>query len=105
MEGYQQNPKFDLSYLENPEKEFQKLIQIFKEFIKLNFELDKDNKTYDLSKKYQPNHACIWNKIKDIGRTCFIVQKSNELALIVFEDDYEITQDKFYRLEDLTEIK
>ena len=99
---YQQNKRFKLFYLENPEKEFEKLIKIFKEESKLNIELNKSEIEFDLSKMYCPNHACIWNKIKNIDRKGYIVQKNNELALLVFPNDMKITLDKFYRLEDLT---
>lgn len=101
---YQQNPGIDLSYLDDPQGEFSKLITLFKDNIGFKYPelLERDEKEYDLSKNYIINWACIWNKVSNVGRQCIIVQKDDQIALVVFPDDMEITQDKFYRLEDLT---
>jgi hypothetical protein len=102
---YQQNNKFNLNYLENPEKEFDNLYKLFLKSADLDEKILNSNKTnFDLNKKYIINHACIWNKTENFNKECVIVQKNDKIALIVFENDFELTLDKFYRLEDLTEI-
>lgn len=100
---YQQTSKVDLSHLGNPEEQFGKLLDIFRECTDVRDELvEPDNTEYDLSKAYTINWACIWNKPSNIGRKCIIVQKNDRWALVIFQDDTELTQDKIYRLEDLS---
>jgi hypothetical protein len=86
---------------EGSEESFEKLITIFKESIKFD-KFDKNDTEFDLHIEYAPNHACIWNKIHNIGKPCKIIEKNSELAFVVFEDNCQLTLDKFYRLEDLS---
>ena len=102
---YQQNVNFNLDYLDNPKKEFEKFVELALDFLSLNKEnFQEDTTEYDLSKKYLVNWACAWNKTTKVGKQCEIVQKNNKFALVCFTDDQEVNLDKFYRLEDLSKI-
>lgn len=73
-----------------------------------SIEDNKNNKKWDLDKKYYPNWACIWNKPLNVNRTCSIMCKNSFIAIVHFEGDIS-TEDnileRVYRLEDLTLIR
>ena len=102
---YQENPNVNLSHLgDDKEKEFNALYEQFLKETNSSTNLTIDTKEYDMKKLYSPTHACIWNKPKNIGKESIIVQKNDKVALLIFKDDFEITLDKFYRLEDISKI-
>lgn len=68
-------------------------------------ELNKDNSEYDMTKKYIPTWACIWNKIPNIGKECIIDIKDDRLALVAFNGIIRTNDNvvsHLYRLEDLS---
>jgi len=87
------------------EVDFNQLMKIFGEEIVPQGTMSEDNEMWDMTSIYSPNHAAIWNRPQNIGKTCKILQKNNTMALVVFSDsedkDYE-TLECLYRLEDLS---
>ena len=86
------------------EKDFNTLVKAFKESI-CNLSMIEDNSEWDLSKKYLINWACIWNKPNNVGKVCKILQKNNQLSLVVIKDkslNIDNILEHLYRLEDLS---
>lgn len=68
--------------------------------------LSTDKNEWDLKTEYIPNHACIWNKIDNIGKRCKIIFKDDKLALVQFKhytdnENMKNMLSSTYRLEDL----
>ena len=81
-------------------KEIDKLYTIFKETI-CKLDLKEDNSEWDMNSFYSPNHACIWNKISNIGKKCRIHSKNSFIAVVEFENVETTLPGCIYRLEDL----
>lgn len=68
-------------------------------------EPEKDEFEYDMTEKYVPNWACMWNKVTNIGKECIIDVKDDRFAIVAFNNIMR-TKDNvishIYRLEDLT---
>lgn len=96
---YQSNTK------DYTEKGFKKLVKVFEETV-TKFKLEKNSIEFDISKKYTPKHACLWNSPTKVGKPCTIFQKDSKLALVLFKGDKnklfeEILPQNLYRIEDL----
>jgi hypothetical protein len=66
---------------------------------------------FNMNSIYIINHACIWNKVDNVGKKCKIIQKNDKLALVKFNnlDNNKVSfinlddlTSSIYRLEDLT---
>lgn len=72
----------------------------------IGFEFDSIFTKFDMNSTYYPNHACIWNKIDNVGKLCTIIQKNDKIALVKFIGKYSMNGENFlshiYRIEDLT---
>lgn len=92
---------------DNNEESFNEIKRIFiKEILKGDNILSSNDSEWDLNKFYKPNHACIWNNIKAIGKKCIILEKDSQIVIIEFEDN-RLNKDLLkviYRLEDLSVI-
>ena len=104
MKSYQLNTKLwdNTSNKDN----FKGLVNTFEETI-TRFKLDSIKKEFDLELLYTPNHACIWNKIDNIGKKCKILEKNDKLILVGFigtsiKDITENILEHLYRIEDIS---
>ena len=70
------------------------------------FKLEVNSSKLDLTKKYTPNWACLWNNPNNIGKSCKILQRNEKVAIVVFEGENSISKEKLlehiYRIEDLS---
>jgi hypothetical protein len=102
---YQKHKALQVTEDINHENDFNNLSNIFFESINLKPEaIEKNITEWDLTKSYKPNHACIWNKIDNIGKECIIIQKNDSIALVAFDMVLDITLSNIYRLEDLSQL-
>ena len=89
------------------EEDFNELVDNFEKLV-LKFTLDELSIKFDMNSNYKPTWACIWNKPKNIGRSCRIFQKNSKLALVIFNDEEKILKEDIinhlYRIEDLTKL-
>lgn len=97
------------SIIPETETDFNELLAAFdKTIAKIDTVIEtEDDITWDLTKEYTPNYACIWNKIELIGTPCGILQKNHQFALVAFiepKNEIELLQ-SLYRLEDLEVIE
>lgn len=83
------------------EKEFEELTSRFEKKIGISLE-SYSKEEWDLTKKYKPNHACLWNNPENIGVTCVILQKNEKMAFVAFEAAQKNMVHQIYRLEDLS---
>lgn len=85
------------------EQDFEEVADYFYDKICKKDLLNENTTTFNLRRTYVVNHACIWNKIDDIGKTIRIAAKNDYIAHVVFDGGtLEMTPNSFYRLEDLT---
>lgn len=95
---------------EYTEKDFEELVKEF-EITIYKHELPIIPTTFEMDKTYTPNYACFWNKPKNIGKPCKILQHNDKLALVVFIDITNKEQESLniihclYRVEDLQIIR
>jgi hypothetical protein len=84
--------------------DFNILINSFKDKYPAIYDtMQSDNKEYDLTKKYEINHVCIWNKVRSHLTEGLIFAKNDKIALVAIPLSNENILD-LYRLEDLTLI-
>ncbi len=89
----------------NTEIDFNSLIKVFKSTISA-LPVEADDSEWNMKAVYTPNHACIWNKIPNIGRECGILEKNSEFAVVSFLNvKHTDLPANIYRLEDLTFIR
>lgn len=87
-------------------------IKNFKELLELEYgdetdlSIEPDDNEWDLTKKYTPNHACIWNSVDRIKSEATIITKDNTFAIVAFKDSNNVLKtEQIYRLEDLSYYK
>lgn len=89
-----------IEYLQ-PE-DFIEVASIFYETICKSELLNTCYESFDMDVVYIINHACVWNKINNIGKRCVILGKDSKIAHVQLEDEpVMFTANYFYRLEDL----
>lgn len=90
---------------------FKELIQTLVTKTGQNFldTLKSNDLSFDLDKtRFKPNHACMWNRINNINRTCAILATDSKLALVAFVGEFvkdSLVLSNIYRLEDLSIIR
>ncbi len=90
---------------EHSEEDFNSLVKSFEASV-TKFPLDVISIEFNMDKTFEPNWACIWNKVDNIGKPCKIIQKNSKLALVMFLDNIlnKTLLQNLYRIEDLNEI-